>query len=72
MHVFGDWSEAFDLCREIDRPISVRVRTENGIEEARVYPSGRYQPKRTPKEKDKERAGLEKPDSDLSGVAALQ
>jgi hypothetical protein len=51
MHVFGDWTEASDLCREKDKPISVRVCTDNGIEEARIYPSGRHEPKRAPKGK---------------------
>ena len=35
-----EWSEAFDLCRERDRPVDVVV-VESGIAEyATVFPSG--------------------------------
>lgn len=38
--LFEDWSEAYDLCREVNRPIVATV-TENGITETcKIYPSG--------------------------------
>jgi hypothetical protein len=36
-YIFGDWSDAFDLCRELNRPIVVRVHGEM----SRIYPSGK-------------------------------
>ena len=37
---FPDWSEAFAVCRERDRPLKVRVGNEVGT----VYPSGFMRP----------------------------
>ena len=38
---FQDWSEAFDVCREMDKPITVAVPVNDVVEVARIFPSGR-------------------------------
>ena len=38
-HVCGDWSEAFDISREVGAPTVCRVGNEVG----RCFPSGRYE-----------------------------
>lgn len=38
---FADWSDAFDHCRECNRPILAIV----GDEEAKIFPSGRFVPR---------------------------
>jgi hypothetical protein len=47
---FDDWGEAFDLCRELDRPITVELVASNYVEadEAgtwKLFPSGRAERK---------------------------
>ena len=37
---FDTWTEAFDACRERNRPIDVAVPTDLGMEYAEIFPSG--------------------------------
>ena len=42
--IFYDWSEAFDVCRERNRPIIARVDSKDGgknkVEICKIFPSG--------------------------------
>jgi hypothetical protein len=38
---FADWSDAFSVCREMDKPITVAVPVNDVVEVARIFPSGR-------------------------------
>lgn len=38
---FADWSDAFSVCRERNRPMIAIVDDE----EAKIYPSGRWEPR---------------------------
>jgi hypothetical protein len=38
---FADWSDAFSVCREMDKPITVAVPVNDVLEVARIFPSGR-------------------------------
>lgn len=40
VHRFADWSDAYDCCRERGTPIVAIV----GDEEAKIFPSGRFEP----------------------------
>jgi hypothetical protein len=40
---FADWSDAFSVCREKDKPITVAVPVNDVLEVARIFPSGRCQ-----------------------------
>ena len=37
---FNDWYEAFDCCRERNKPVIATVDDGNKIETCKVYPSG--------------------------------
>jgi len=39
-HVVFDWSEAYDWCRDVNRPMWFKV----GDEIRRCFPSGRFEP----------------------------
>ena len=38
---FADWTDAFSVCREMDKPITVAVPVNDSVEVARIFPSGR-------------------------------
>lgn len=38
---FSDWPDAFSVCREMNKPITVAVPVNDVIEVARIFPSGR-------------------------------
>jgi hypothetical protein len=38
---FTDWADAFSVCREMDKPITVSVPVNDMMEVARIFPSGR-------------------------------
>lgn len=38
---FEDWQDAFSVCREKDKPITVAVPVNDMIEVTRIFPSGR-------------------------------
>jgi hypothetical protein len=60
---FNDWSDAFAVCREMDRPITVAVPVNGMVEVARIFPSGFYQHIRyEPKAKGSVELDLNKPD----------
>ena len=38
---FDDWTDAFAICREMDKPITVAMPFNDVVEIARIFPSGR-------------------------------